>query len=65
MTLLPSLVGAILLVQGLSESSPLLLWGWMFVVMFSFKIKQSPHIGVGPAEQTLAIERGELTKQAT
>jgi len=65
MTLLPSLVGAILLVQGLSESAPLLLWGWMFLVMFSFKIKQSPHIGEGPAEQTLAIERGELTKQAT
>ncbi|MEU1972487.1 O-antigen ligase family protein [Microbacterium sp. NPDC019599] len=65
MSLLPSLVGAILLVQGVSESGPLLLWGWMFVVMFSFKIKQSPHIGVGPAEQTLAIERGELTKQAT
>ena len=65
MSLLPSLVGAILLVQSFSESSPLLLWGWMFVVMFSFKIKQAPHIGVGPAEQTLAIERGELTKQAT
>ncbi|MFH8250761.1 O-antigen ligase family protein [Microbacterium sp. B2969] len=64
LSLLPTLVGAILLVQGLQESSPLLLWGWMFVVMFSFKIKQSPHIGVGPAEQTLAIERGELTKQA-
>jgi O-antigen ligase len=65
MSLLPSLVGAILLVQSFSESSPLLLWGWMFVVMLSFKIKQAPHIGVGPAEQTLAIERGELTKQAT
>lgn len=64
LSLLPTLVGAMLLVEGLSESSPLLLWGWMFVVMFSFKIKQSPHIGVGPAEQTLAIERGELTKQA-
>ncbi|WP_345801902.1 O-antigen ligase family protein [Microbacterium sp. AZCO] len=64
LSLLPTLVGAILLVQGLQESSPLLLWGWMFVVMFGFKIKQSPHIGVGPAEQTLAIERGELTKQA-
>jgi O-antigen ligase len=63
LSLLPTLVGAILLVQGLSESSPLLLWGWLFVVMFSYKIKQSPHIGVGPAEQTLAIERGEPTKQ--
>lgn len=63
LSLLPTLVGAILLVQGISESSPLLLWGWMFLVMFGGKIKQSPHIGEGPAEQTLAIERGELTKQ--
>ncbi len=63
-TLLPTLVGAIVLVQGLAESSPLMLWGWMFVVMLGAKIKQSPHVGVGPAEQSLAIERGEPTKQA-
>lgn len=63
-TLLPTLIGAIVLVQGLAESTPLLLWGWMFVVMLGAKIKQSPHVGVGPAEQTLAIERGEPTKQA-
>ena len=50
LTLLPTLVGAILLVQGLAESSPLLLWGWLFVVMLAFKIKQSPHIGEGAAE---------------
>ncbi len=64
LTLLPTLVGTILLVQGFAESSPLLLWGWMFLIMFGFKIKQSPHIGVGPAEQGAAIERGEPTKQA-
>ena len=33
----------------------------MFVVMLGFKIKQSPHIGEGAAEQRLAIERGEPT----
>ncbi|WP_203580570.1 O-antigen ligase family protein [Microbacterium hibisci] len=59
LTLLPTLVGAILLVQGLAESSPLLLWGWLFIVMLGAKIKQSPHVGVGPAEQSAAIERGE------
>lgn len=63
LTLLPTLVATVLLVQGFAESSPLLLWGWMLVVMFGFKIKQSPHIGEGPAEQSLAIERGETTKQ--
>ena len=62
LTLLPTLVGAILLVQGLAESSPLLLWGWLFVVMLGGKIKQSPHVGVGPAEQSAAIERGEAVR---
>jgi hypothetical protein len=61
LTLLPTLVGAIVLVQGLAESSPLLLWGWLFVVMLGAKIKQSPHVGEGPAEQSAAIERGEPT----
>ena len=61
LTLLPTLIGAILLVQGLAESSPLLLWGWLFLVMFPFKIKQSPHMGEGAAELRIAIERGELT----
>ena len=59
LTLLPTLVGAILLVQGLAESTPLLLWGWLFVIMLGAKIKQSPHVGVGPAEQSAAIERGD------
>jgi exopolysaccharide production protein ExoQ len=65
LTLLPTLLGAILLVQGLAESSPLLLWGWLFVVMLGFKIKQSPHIGEGAAEARIAIERGEPTPQAS
>lgn len=59
LTLVPTLVGTLLLVQGLAESEPLLLWGWMFVAMLAFKIKQSPHVGVGPIEQRVAIERGE------
>lgn len=63
LTLLPTLVATVLLVQGLSESGPLMLWGWMFVVMFAFKIKSVPFIGVGPAEQTLALERGEMPKR--
>jgi O-antigen ligase len=63
LTLLPTLVGAILIVQSIAESAPLLLWGWMFLIMLGAKIKQSPHIGVGPSEQSAAIERGEPTKQ--
>jgi O-antigen ligase len=64
-TLLPTLTMAILIVQGLAESQPLLGWGWLLLVLFAYKIKQSPHVGVGPAEQSAAIERGELTKQVT
>jgi exopolysaccharide production protein ExoQ len=63
LTLLPTLTIAILQVQGLAESSPLLGWGWLLVVLFGHKVKQSPHVGEGPAEQSVAIERGELTKQ--
>jgi O-antigen ligase len=63
LSLLPTLVVTILLVQGLAESGPLLTWGWMFAVMLSHKLKQSPHIGEGPAEQSYLIEQGE-TEQA-
>ncbi len=62
LTLLPTLIGALLVVQGLTESGPLLLWGWMFVVLFGAKIKQTPLVGVGPSEQSISIERGELAK---
>lgn len=58
LTLLPTLLGAVLLVQGLAESGPLVMWGWMFVVMFAFKIKQAPLIGRGRSEQRLAGESG-------
>ena len=63
LTLLPTLTAAQLLVQGLAESSPLLGWGWMFLVMFAFKIKQAPLVGRGPSEQRLAGEQGERLAQ--
>lgn len=59
LTVLPSLIATVLLVQGFSESAPTMLWGWMFLTMFAFKIKSVPFVGQGPAEQTLALERGE------
>lgn len=58
-TLLPTLVGAILLVQGLAESAPLYGWGWFFLVMLAFKIKQAPLVGRGGSEQRLVGEQGE------
>ncbi len=58
-TLVPTLVAAVLLVQGLAESGPLLGWGWMLLVMLAFKIKQAPLLGRGPSEQRLIGEQGE------
>lgn len=58
-TLLPTLVGALLLVQGLAESGPLLGWGWLLIVLLAFKIKQAPLLGRGPSEQRLIGEQGE------
>ncbi|WP_150952289.1 O-antigen ligase family protein [Microbacterium testaceum] len=62
LTLLPTLLGALLVVQGLTDSGPLLLWGWLFVILFGAKIKQTPLVGVGPSEQSISIERGELRR---
>lgn len=59
LTLLPTLVITLLLVQGLAESRPLMEWGWMFLVMFAFKIKQAPLVGRGVSEQRLAGEQGD------
>ncbi|MGZ0711429.1 O-antigen ligase family protein (plasmid) [Coraliomargarita sp. W4R53] len=64
-TLLPTLLATVLLVQGLAESSPLMVWGWMLVVMFATKIKQSPLVGEGPAERRAAIESGETLKSTS
>lgn len=40
--LIPALVATILLVQSITESSPLLNWGWFLLVMLAFAIKQAP-----------------------
>ena len=59
LTLVPTLMAAQLLVQGMAESTPLLNWGWVFLVMFAFKIKQAPLVGRGPSEMRLTGEQGE------
>ncbi len=40
--LIPALVATILLVQSITESSPLLNWGWFLLVALAFAIKQAP-----------------------
>ncbi|ALX66693.1 O-antigen ligase family protein [Microbacterium sp. XT11] len=61
LTLLPSLFTVVLLVQGLSESTPIMLWGWMLLVLLSFKIKAVPLVGVGERERV--IEHGERARR--
>ena len=58
-TLLPTLTAALLIVQGVAESGPLVGWGWFFLVMLAFKIKQAPLVGRGRTEERLAGEQGE------
>ena len=61
-TLVPTLTAAIILVQGLVESGPLVGWGWMLIVLFGFKTSQAPLIGRGPSEERLIGEQGESTR---
>ncbi len=42
--LLPALVATILVVQGITESSPLLLWGWMLTVLLCTKMARAPRV---------------------
>ncbi|MCT1364505.1 MULTISPECIES: O-antigen ligase family protein [unclassified Microbacterium] len=61
LTLLPSLYTVVLLVQGLTESTPIMLWGWLLLVLLSFKLKSVPLVGVG--ERDLVFERGTATRR--
>lgn len=62
LALLPTMVAAALLVEGLAESAPIMLWGWMLLVLFSFKIKSVPVIGIGLDERSL--RRGKQRPEA-
>ena len=62
-TILPILVGTLLLVQGFTESAPIMLWGWMLIVLFSFKIKSVPLVGVGMSERERLIDHGERRRR--
>ncbi|MDQ4215398.1 O-antigen ligase family protein [Microbacterium sp. ASV81] len=50
LSLLPLAIVAMMLVLGLAESTPIILWGWLLLILFSFKMKISPFVGTGPGE---------------
>ncbi|MGB3732381.1 O-antigen ligase family protein [Microbacterium sp.] len=64
LSLLPLLLTVALLFEGIAESAPIMLWGWMLLILLSFKMKSVPLIGVGVSERTPLIEHGVRTRQA-
>lgn len=50
LSLLPTMLVGMLLVLGIAESTPIMLWGWMLLILLSFKMKISPFVGSGPGE---------------
>lgn len=63
LSLLPVLLVAVLLVEGIAESAPIMLWGWMLLILLSFKMKAVPLIGVGVGERTPVISHGPQSRQ--
>src|SRR5690606_10837525 len=63
LTLAPPLITVALLVQGLPESESIMLWGWLLIVLLSFKIKSVPLLGIGLSERSRVIDRGETPKR--
>ncbi|MDQ0613306.1 exopolysaccharide production protein ExoQ [Microbacterium sp. W4I4] len=61
--LLPLLLTVSLLFEGLAESAPIMLWGWLLLILLSFKMKAVPLIGVGVGERTPVISHGPRTRQ--
>ena len=61
-TLVPTLTGAVLLVQGAADSGPIVAGGWLLIVMLAFKIKQAPLVGRGASEERLVGEQGETER---
>lgn len=62
LSVFPTLVVAILLVQSITESTPMMLWGWLLILVLSFKMKAAPLVGIGSAEQSAALEQGDAPR---
>lgn len=61
--LLPLLLTTSLLFEGLAESAPIMLWGWLLLILLSFKMKAVPLIGVGVSERTPVISHGPRARR--
>ncbi|GAA4485258.1 O-antigen ligase family protein [Microbacterium panaciterrae] len=63
LTLLPTVFVAMLLVLGLAESTPIMLWGWLLLILLSFKMKIAPLVGTGPGEGAPPETRGSRRRR--
>ncbi len=63
LSLLPTVFVAMMLVLGLAESTPIMLWGWLLLIVLSFKIKISPLVGTGPGEGAPPETRGSRRRR--
>ncbi|GAA2854889.1 O-antigen ligase family protein [Microbacterium arabinogalactanolyticum] len=63
LSLLPLLLTTALLFEGIAESAPIMLWGWMLLILLSFKMKSVPLIGIGVGERTPVISHGPQARQ--
>lgn len=63
LALLPLLLTTALLFEGLAESAPIMLWGWLLLILLSFKMKAVPLIGVSVGERTPLISHGPRARR--
>ncbi|MGF3055822.1 O-antigen ligase family protein [Microbacterium sp. YY-01] len=61
LALAPILIVVALLVQGLTESGPAMLWGWQLVVLLSFKLKSVPLMSPDFGEAAALPVHGRVT----
>ncbi|WP_295011488.1 O-antigen ligase [uncultured Microbacterium sp.] len=64
LSLLPTVIVAMLLVLGIAESTPIMLWGWLLLILLSFKLKISPFVGTGFGEEAPPETRGAARRKA-
>ena len=63
LSMLPLLLTTALLFEGIAESAPIMLWGWLLLILLSFKMKSVPLIGIGVGERTPVISHGPQARQ--
>jgi exopolysaccharide production protein ExoQ len=64
LAVVPMLITTMLIVQGVVDAAPLMMWGWMLAVLLSFKLKAVPLLSPDLSERERMIERGAPVRKA-